>query len=377
MSKQDFYTILGVDRTASADDLKKAYRKLAMQYHPDKNPGNAQAEHKFKEINEAYDTLKDDQKRKLYDQYGHAAFEGGGPRPGGAQGFGGFSDIFDDIFSQFGGGFSQRSQVDTQGANVRYDMDISLEEAFRGVKKTITVTVPAGCKSCKGTGSASSTGTQTCKTCQGHGAVRMQQGFFAVERTCPDCQGLGQTIKDPCRDCRGTGRANAKKTLEVDIPAGVEDGMRIRLSGEGEAGFRGGKSGDLYVFLTVEPHDLFARDGTTLMCAVPLTMATAALGGILEVPSIDGTRSSLTIPEGTQTGQRFRLKGKGMSAMRGTHRGDLIVQVSVETPVKLTKRQKELLEEFSQISKDTKTNPESDSFFSRVAKFFKDVGGES
>lgn len=369
MSKKDYYQVLGIDKGASADDIKKAYRKLAMKYHPDQNAGDKSAEHKFKEVSEAYEILKDTQKRQMYDQYGHAAFDNSSGHPGGG-GFGGFSDIFDDIFSQFSGGGFNRAQPDISGDHIRYDLEISLEEAFKGISKDISITTLVQCSSCSGTGAKKGTSPVNCSTCHGHGAVRMQQGFFAVERTCPDCHGLGQTIKDPCSDCRGTGRKSKKKTLNVDIPAGVEDGVRIRLAGEGEAGIRGGSSGDLYVFLSVKPHDLFVRDGSTLMCHIPISMVMAALGGKIEVPSIDGTKSSVTIPEGSQTGKKFRLKGKGMSVLRSSHRGDLIVQITVETPVKLSKKQKELLQEFSTTCKDSKTNPESTGFFDKVKKFF-------
>ena len=370
MSKQDYYDVLGIDRSASGDEIKKAYRKKAMKYHPDQNAGDATAEQKFKEVSEAYEILKDTQKRQTYDQYGHAAFDGSQGHPGG--GGGGFSDIFDDIFSQFsggGGGFSQ-SRADISGDHIRYDMEISLEESFKGVKKEISLDILASCGTCTGTGAKKGTSPISCNTCHGHGSVRMQQGFFAVERTCPDCHGLGQTISDPCKDCRGTGRKSKKKTLNVDIPAGVEDGVRIKLAGEGEAGMRGGQSGDLYVFLSVTPHDLFIRDGSTLMCHMPISMIMAALGGKIDVPSIDGTKSTITIPEGAQTGKKFRLKGKGMSILRSSQRGDLIVQILVETPVKLSKKQKELLQEFSDSCKGSKTNPESTGFFNKVKKIF-------
>jgi molecular chaperone DnaJ len=381
MSKHDYYDLLGVARTASADDIKKAFRKLAMQYHPDKNPGDTAAEAKFKEINEAYGVLSDADKRAAYDRYGHAAFEqgggGGGGFGGGGFGGGGFGDIFEEVFSEFMGGGRGRSSGGStnagRGADLRYDLDITLEEAFAGSKKTISVQSSAGCDTCDGLGSAPGTKPVTCSTCKGSGKIRMQQGFFMIERACASCQGIGQVIKDPCPKCGGAGRVRREKKLEVNIPAGVEDGTRIRLAGEGEAGLRGAPAGDLYVFLSVDAHRLFQREGANIFCRVPLPMTTAALGGAIEVPVIDGSRVKLTIPSGTQSGHQFRLKGKGMSVLRSTAHGDMYVQVMVETPMNLTKRQEELLREFEGESGDAQTHPESEGFFARVKEFWDGV----
>ena len=383
----DFYSILGVAKGASEDELKKAYRKLAMQYHPDKNPGNAEAEKKFKSINEAYDVLKDPQKRAAYDRYGHEAFAGGmgggggGAGPGfGGGGFGGgsFSDIFEDLFSEFtggrrGGGGGQPQQASAaRGSDLRYNLDITLEDAYKGKQQNVKITTSASCDSCDGSGAEKGTHAETCSTCNGRGAVRAQQGFFTVERSCSVCHGTGKVIKTPCRTCAGSGRTRKEKTLNVSIPAGVEEGTRIRLAGEGEAGFRGGPAGDLYIFLSLKPHKIFKRDGANIFCQVPLKFSVASLGGHIEVPTIDGGRVKVTIPEGTQTGHQFRLKGKGMSVLRSTVKGDMYIEVAVETPVNLSKKQKEMLREFDK-NAEKETSPESEGFFKKVKEFWEDL----
>jgi molecular chaperone DnaJ len=374
MAKQDFYEMLGVARGSSADDLKKAYRKLAMQYHPDRNPGDKAAEHKFKEISEAYDVLKDDQKRAAYDRFGHAAFENGGGGRGGAGDFGfasGFADIFDEMFGGLGGG--RRGQTDARGSDLRYNLEVSLEEAFKGSTAQIRVPTSVGCDHCKGSGSEAGSRPVTCSTCAGAGKVRAQQGFFTIERTCPSCGGAGRVIENPCKQCGGQGRVRREKTLSVNIPAGVEDGTRIRLAGEGEAGLRSSAPGDLYIFLSVTPHRLFQRDGANIHCRVPIPMTMAALGGQLDVPTIDGVRARVTIPPGTQSGHQFRMKGKGMSVLRSPARGDMYVEAVIETPVSLTKRQQELLKEFERAGDKDKTSPESEGFFARVKEFWEDL----
>ncbi|SFA91198.1 molecular chaperone DnaJ [Rhizobium sp. NFR07] len=373
MAKADFYETLGVARTADEKELKSAFRKMAMKYHPDKNPGDAEAEKKFKELNEAYETLKDPQKRAAYDRYGHAAFEqggmGGGGGFGGAQG--GFSDIFEDIFGEMmGGGRARRSAGGRErGADLRYNMEISLEECFTGKTAQIRVPTSITCDVCTGSGAKPGTQPKTCGTCQGSGRVRASQGFFSVERTCPTCHGRGQTITDPCTKCHGQGRVTEERSLSVNIPAGIEDGTRIRLQGEGEAGARGGPAGDLYIFLSVTPHEFFQRDGADLYCAVPISMTTAALGGTFDVGTLDGSKSRVSVPEGTQAGKQFRLKGKGMPVLRSSQTGDLYIQIGIETPQKLTKRQRELLQEFEEIS-SKENNPESTGFFARMKEFF-------
>ncbi|OAN52154.1 molecular chaperone DnaJ [Paramagnetospirillum marisnigri] len=377
MSKQDYYELLAVERGASADDIKKAYRKMAMQYHPDRNPGDAAAEQKFKEINEAYDVLKDEQKRAAYDRFGHAAFEqgggGGGGGFGGGFGGGGFADIFDEMFGEFMGG--RRGQSSGRGADLRYNMEISLEDAFAGKSTTVKVPSSAVCDDCKGTGGKDGSQPATCSACHGHGKVRSQQGFFTIERTCPTCQGMGKVIKDPCRKCGGTGRTHKEKTLSVTIPAGVEDGTRIRLAGEGEIGMRGAPAGDLYIFLSIQAHRIFQRDGANIFCRVPIPMTTAALGGAIEVPTIDGGKAKVTIPEGTQSGHQFRLRSKGMSVLRSPARGDMFIQAVVETPVNLTKRQIELLKEFDKNGEGekAKNSPESHGFFAKVKELWDDL----
>lgn len=377
MSKADYYELLGVSRDASADELKKAYRKLAMQHHPDKNHGNKDAEHKFKEISEAYDVLRDEQKRAAYDRYGHAAFEQGGMGGGGGFGgfdfAGGFGDIFEEMFGEILGGGGRRGGAQEggqRGADLRYDLSLSLEEAFAGIEKTITVSTMVLCEDCGGKGAAPGTSPTNCSMCGGHGRVRVQQGFFTIERTCPTCQGAGQVISDPCKNCRGVGRVRKERTLAVTIPAGVENGTRIRLSGEGEAGLRGARPGDLYVILSVNPHPMFKRDGANLFCRVPIPMTMAALGGKISVPVIDGSTTEVDIKAGTQNGHQQRLRSKGMSILRSASRGDLYVELFVETPVHLTKRQKELLEEFAVESGENRTHPESESFIDRVKELF-------
>lgn len=376
MAKQDFYELLGVARGASGDELKKAYRKLAMQYHPDRNPGDKSAEQKFKDINEAYDVLRDDQKRAAYDRFGHAAFEnGGGPRGGGAHDFGfgaGFADIFDEMFGEFMGA-GRRGQAAGRGNDLRYNLEITLEEAFAGKQTTVRVPTLAVCETCAGTGAASGSKPVSCGTCQGAGRVRAQQGFFTIERTCPTCQGQGRIIENPCRSCGGQGRVRKEKALSVNIPRGVEEGTRIRLSGEGEIGVRGSSPGDLYIFVSITPHRLFQREGANIHCRVPIRMTTAALGGMIDVPTIDGSRARITVPAGTQSGHRFRLRGKGMSVLRSNARGDMVVEAVVETPVNLTKRQEELLREFEKSTEDSGTSPESEGFFARVKEFIADL----
>lgn len=376
MAKTDFYETLGVAKGADEKELKSAFRKMAMKYHPDKNPGDATAEIRFKEVNEAYEILKDPQKRAAYDRYGHAAFEqggmGGGGFGGGGFGAGGFSDIFEDIFGEMMGGGRQRrsSGGRERGADLRYNMEISLEEAFSG--KTAQVRVPTSitCDVCSGSGAKPGSKPQTCGTCQGAGRVRAAQGFFSIERTCPTCHGRGTIIPDPCTKCHGHGRVTEERSLSVNIPAGIEDGTRIRLAGEGEAGVRGGPAGDLYIFLSVQPHEFFQRDGADLHCSVPISITTAALGGTFDVSTLDGTKSRVSVPEGTQNGRQFRLKGKGMPVLRSTQIGDLYIQIQIETPQKLTKRQRELLKEFEEIS-SKENNPESAGFFARMKEFFE------
>jgi len=379
LSKRDYYEVLGVPRKASADEIKKAYRKLAMKYHPDRNPGDAKAEQAFREINEAYEILKDDQKRAAYDRYGHAAFEqgGGGAGPGGFdfQFASGFSDIFDEMFGEFMGTRRGGRGGAARGQDMRYNMAISLEDAFSGLKTEIEVPSSIPCEACKGTGSKNGAEPVVCQTCRGSGHIRAQQGFFTIERTCPTCHGSGRVIKEPCPKCHGSGRIERAKTLQVTIPPGVEEGTRIRLAGEGEAGLRGATAGDLYIFLSVKPHRIFQREGADIYCTVPVPMTTAALGGTIEVPTIDGGRVKLDIPKGTQTGAQFREKSKGMSVLRSPVRGDMFVQVRVETPVNLSKRQQELLQEFAAEGGEV-SSPESSSFFKKVKEFWDDLTTE-
>jgi len=381
MSKRDFYDVLDVSKGASADEIKKAYRKKAKELHPDRNADNPESEAKFKEANAAYEVLKDAEKKAAYDRFGHAAFEGGGGgRPG--QGFGGgngdfssaFSDVFDDLFGDFMGGQRQGGgRRAARGSDLRYNLRVSLDDAYSGLQKTINVPTAVACSSCDGSGAEGGAEPTSCPTCSGMGKVRAQQGFFTVERTCPTCSGMGQIIKNPCKSCGGAGRIEKDRALNVNIPAGVETGTRIRLAGEGEAGMRGGPPGDLYIFVEVTQHDLFERDGVNLYCRVPVSMANAALGGSIEVPTIDGGRGRVQIPGGSQSGRQMRLRGKGMPALRGGNPGDMFIELAVETPVNLTSRQKELLREFEDMSEDN--NPELKSFFSSVKSFWDGMKG--
>lgn len=383
MAKRDYYEILGVKRSATDIELKSSYRTLAKECHPDRNAGDKEAERRFKELNEAYEALKDPQKRAAYDQFGHAAFEGGMGARGGP-GFGpdfasSMSDIFDDLFGEFMGGRrgpgGGRSRTGREaGADLRYNLEITLADAYVG--KTAQIRVPASvkCETCSGAGAKPGTKAKTCTTCGGIGKVRASQGFFTIERTCPVCQGRGEMIEDPCADCAGSGRVQKERTLSVNIPAGVEDGTRIRLAGEGEAGLRGGAPGDLYIFLSIKPHEFFQRDGADVFCKVPIAMTTAALGGQIDVPTLEGTTTRVKIPEGTESRKQFRLRGKGMPVLRSKVSGDMYIEVDVETPKNLTRKQRELLEEFERAS-HKETSPESAGFFSRVKEFFEGRSG--
>ncbi|MGR3661726.1 MAG: molecular chaperone DnaJ [Paracoccaceae bacterium] len=375
MAKRDYYDVLGASKSASADELKKAYRKKAKELHPDRNSDNPNAESQFKEVNEAYDALKNPDKKAAYDRFGHAAFEGGmGGQRGGGQGdfASAFSDVFDDLFGDFMGG-QRGGQRATRGSDLRYNLRVSLEEAFAGSQKTINVPTSVGCEECKGTGAEGGAEPQTCPTCSGMGKVRAQQGFFTVERTCPTCSGRGQIIKNPCKDCAGAGRVEKERSLSVNIPAGVEIGTKIRLAGEGEAGLRGGPTGDLYIFIEVLEHALFQRDGSQLYCRVPVSMASASLGGDIEVPTIEGGRSRVKIPAGSQSGRQMRLRGKGMPSLRGAATGDMYIELAVETPVNLSSKQKELLREFDNLGENN--SPDSSNFFSKVKSFWDDIKG--
>jgi len=371
MAKRCYYETLEVERTADDGVLKTAFRKLAMKWHPDRNPGDKDCEHRFKEINEAYDVLKDPQRRAAYDRFGHAAFEQGG-MGGGAHGFGAdfgsaFSDIFEGIFGIAGA--RQRGTGRERGADLRFNMEITLEEAYGGKTAQIRLPTSVTCEVCSGSGAKTGTKPKACATCGGQGKIRHAQGFFTLERTCGVCHGRGQVIENPCPSCSGSGRTTKERTLSVNIPPGVEDGTRIRLAGEGEAGMRGGPSGDLYIFLSLASHPFFQRDGADLHCRVPISMVTAALGGEFEVPTIEGSQTRVKIPSGTQSGRRFRLAGKGMPVLRSKQSGDMYVQAMVETPQNLTKRQRELLEEFEKLS-SRETQPESAGFFAKVKDFF-------
>jgi molecular chaperone DnaJ len=380
MAKRDYYEILGVSKGAGADEIKKGYRTKAKELHPDRNADNPKSEAQFKEANEAYEVLKNADKKAAYDRYGHAAFEkngmGGGGRAGGQGDFASaFSDVFDDLFgdlmgNQRGASGGRRA---ARGNDLRYNLRIDLEEAFAGLQNTITVPTAVGCDTCSGTGAEGGAEAQTCPTCSGMGKVRAQQGFFTVERTCPTCNGMGQSIKNPCKSCHGQGRVEKEKSLSVNIPAGVETGTRIRLAGEGEAGMRGGPAGDLYIFIEVRNHKLFEREGSNLFCRVPVSMTDAALGGDIEVPTIDGGRSRVKIPQGSQSGRQMRLRAKGMPALRGAGAGDMFIELAVETPVNLTSKQKELLREFDNLAEDN--NPQSTSFFSSVKTFWDGMKG--
>jgi molecular chaperone DnaJ len=375
MATIDFYEILGVTRDADDKTVKSAFRKLAMRYHPDRNPGDHTSEIKFKEVSAAYECLKDPQKRAAYDRFGHAAFENGG-QPGGFSGdfTASMSDIFDNIFGDFMGGRRGTSRSGRErGADLRYNMDIGLEEAYVGKTAEIEVPTKVVCKTCTGTGSKPGSSPKVCATCDGAGRVRAAQGFFSIERTCPTCQGRGEVISDPCPECNGAGRATENRTLSVNIPAGIEDGTRIRLAGEGEAGLRGGPAGDLYIFLSIRPHEFFQRDGADIFCRVPISMTTAALGGEFQVPTIDGGKTKVKVPDGTQTGKQFRLKGKGMPVLRSTRVGEMYIQVVIETPRNLTRKQRDLLEAFEKAS-SAENNPESAGFFTRVRDFFDKFG---
>ncbi len=376
MAKRCYYEILGVVRTCSDGELKSAFRKQAMQYHPDKNPGDKTSEAKFKEVNEAYQVLSDGQKRAAYDRHGHAAFEHGGAGSGGGFGMGeGFAasmaDIFDDLFGDVmgGGGRRGRSTGRERGSDLRYNMEVTLEEAFRGKSAALKIPTSVSCEVCAGSGAKAGSKPKTCSTCGGAGRVRAQQGFFSIERACPTCQGRGEVIENPCPNCAGAGRVTRERSLSVNIPAGIEDGTRIRLSGEGEAGLRGGPSGDLYIFLSIKPHPFFQREGADLYCRVPISMVQAALGGEIKVRAVDGAEVRVKVDEGTQSGRQFKIKGRGMPVLRSREFGDLYIQANVETPQNLTKRQRELLSEFENESTH-KTHPESAGFFAKMKEFF-------
>jgi molecular chaperone DnaJ len=378
MSKRDYYEVLGVQKGASADEIKKGYRSKAKALHPDRNSDNPNAEAEFKEANEAYEVLKDADKKAAYDRFGHAAFEGGmggGPRGGGMGGGNGdfasaFSDVFDDLFGDIMGGGRRGGggQRAMRGSDLRYNLRISLEEAYAGLQKTVQVPTALACETCDGTGAESGAEPQQCPTCSGMGKVRASQGFFTVERTCPTCSGAGQIIQNPCKSCNGHGRVEKERSLSVNIPAGVETGTRIRLAGEGEAGMRGGPSGDLYIFIDVADHTLFQRDGMNLYCQVPVSMTKASLGGDVEVPTIDGGRSRVKVPAGSQSGRQMRLRGKGMPSIRGAAQGDMMIELAVETPTNLTSKQKELLAEFEKLSEEN--NPQTSGFFKKVKTFW-------
>ena len=379
MAKRDFYETLGVPKDADEAALKKAFRAKAMQFHPDRNPGNKHAEEKFKEVNEAYEILNDPQKRAAYDRFGHAAFEQGGAPRGEREfhfggGSGGFADIFAEMFGDIMGGRGGRQQGPVRGDDLRFNLEISLEEAFAGAKKNIRVSKGVSCESCGGSGGEGGARPRACTTCAGRGRVGTRQGFFTVERTCPTCQGTGQTIDKPCRVCLGQGRTQQERTLAVAIPAGVDEGTRIRLGGEGEAGLRGAPAGDLYVFISIAPHQVFTRDGASIFCQVPIPMTTAALGGKVEVPTVEGARLSVDIKSGTQTGDQFRLRGKGMSILRRPDRGDMIIEVLVETPQNLNAKQRQLLEEFRKAGGD-EASPKSQSFFKKVRELWDGLKG--
>ena len=379
MSKRDYYKVLGIEKNASEAEIKKAFKRLAMKHHPDRNPDNKESEEKFKEAKEAYEVLSDAQKRSAYDQFGHAGVDPSAGM-GGAGGFGGgasFSDIFGDVFGDiFGGGGRGRGggAHAYRGDDLQYNLELNLEDAVHGTQVDIRIPTHIACDECGGSGAKQGTSPTTCTTCGGVGQVRMQQGFFSLQQTCPRCHGRGKMISDPCGKCHGQGRVQKHKTLSVKVPAGVDNGDRIRLTGEGEAGEQGGPAGDLYVHITVKPHHIFMRDGNDLYCEVPIDMAVAALGGELEVPTLDG-RLKLKIPAETQSGKMFRLRGKGVRSVRSGAAGDLMCKVQVETPVKLTKRQKELLEEFGKSLKEDSVqhSPRSSSWLDSVKKFFEDM----
>lgn len=378
MSKRDYYEVLGLSKGASADEIKKGYRRKAKELHPDRNTSDPSAESKFKEANEAYDVLKDPERKAAYDRFGHAAFEGGmGGGGGQRQGdfSSAFSDVFDDLFGDFMGGGQRgggRSRA-SRGSDLRYNLEISLEDAYSGLQKSINVPTSVQCSPCNGSGAAGGSEPSTCPTCSGMGKVRASQGFFTVERTCPSCSGMGQVISNPCSSCGGQGRSNKDRSLSVNVPAGVETGTRIRLSNEGEAGLRGGPAGDLYIFIEVREHKIFQRDGNSLFCRIPVSMSGAALGGDIEVPTMDGGRSRVKIPAGSQSGRQMRLRGKGMPSIKSAQKGDMFIEIAVETPVNLTSKQRELLREFEALSEDN--NPETKSFFSSVKSFWDTMKG--
>lgn len=379
MSEKDYYKVLGVEKSASEDELKKAYRKLAMDFHPDRNKDKPNAEEKFKEINEAYDTLKDPQKRAAYDRFG----AGGPSGMGGAGGFSGagfgsaFSDIFEDMFGEMmgGAGGGRRSSGPLRGSDMQFSLDVTLEDAFKGKDAKLKIPTVATCDDCKGSGSADGGKAEKCADCGGAGRVRAQQGFFTIERACTTCGGQGSVIKSPCKTCSGAGRVRGDKTVQISIPAGISEGQRIRLSGEGEAGVRGGPAGDLFVLINIKPHKFFKREGANLHCRVPVPMTTAALGGNLDVPTIEGKKSSVKIPSGTQTGQQLRLKGQGMNIMRSENRGDMFVEIFVETPVNLDKKQTDLMKQLDDSLEKAgrKNTPQSEGFFTKVKDLWTDL----
>ena len=376
MAKKDYYETLGISKGASDADIKKAFRSKAREHHPDKNAGSSKAEEEFKAVNEAYDVLKDPNKKAAYDQYGHAAFENGGfGNAGGGSGdfSSAFSDVFEDLFGDFMGGSSRRGSASssTRGSDLRYNMTISLEEAYRGKATTITVPSSVKCEQCSGTGGKDGTQPSSCPTCSGMGKVRAQQGFFTVERTCPTCSGRGQMNKNPCRFCSGSGTTQKNKNLSVNIPPGVETGTRIRLSGEGEAGMQNGPTGDLYIFTEVMDHSIFQRDGANLFCQIPVSIISATLGGDIEAPTLDGGKTRVKVPAGIQSGKQLRLRGKGMPNIRGNSYGDLYIELNIETPVNLNENQRDLLREFEKSLKASDNNPKHSNFFSKVKSFWE------
>jgi molecular chaperone DnaJ len=368
MSKRDFYEVLGCRKDASIEEIKGAYRKLAKEFHPDRNDGDHSCEQRFKEISEAYEVLKDGDKRAAYDRFGHAAFENGaGGRPNGFDFASSFTDVFDDLFGEIMGG--RRGRRQNRGGDLRYNMEITLEDAFAGKAAEIRVNTAVACEACSGSGAEAGSRPENCPTCSGAGKIRAQQGFFTIERTCPNCHGSGRFVRNPCKPCRGSGHVQKERTLAVNIPAGVEEGTRIRLTGEGQAGLNGGPPGDLYIFISLAQHAIFQRDGHDLHCRAPVSFVMAALGGSIEIPTLDGGQSKVSIPEGTQGGRQIRLRGKGMPVLRGGGmKGDLYVEIAVETPVRLTRKQKELLRTFEKEGEEG-MQPESEGFFAKVKEF--------